>query len=101
MKEQEGRKSASKEIKIYPKGYDMFCENCNEKTYCLYLTRIGNFCGKCEDERRKFMERIDTCCEFCGRPLTVRLIKDGEIHYFCQWCGTYVKIPLTREEKGR
>jgi len=47
------------------------------------------------------MEQKRKCCDFCGRPLTVRLIKDGEIHYLCQWCGTYVKIPLTREEKGR
>jgi len=47
------------------------------------------------------MEQKRKCCEFCGRPLKIRLIKDGEIHYLCQWCGTYVKIPLTREEKGR
>ena len=99
MKEQEGRKSASKEIKIYPKGYDMFCENCNEKTYCLYLTRIGNFCDKCEDKRRKFMERIDTKCEFCNIPLTIRFVSGGKVYCYCHRCGLLVVLPLSAEAK--
>ena len=99
MKEQEGRKSASKEIKIYPKGYDMYCENCGKKTLCLYLTRVGNFCDKCEDKRRIFMERIDTCCEFCNIPLTIRFMSDGKVYCFCPRCGQLAVLPVTDEAK--
>ena len=98
MKETNGRRLDFEVIKYYPK-YDMLCDNCNEKTYCLYLTRIGNFCGKCEDERRIFMARVDTCCEFCNIPLAIRFMSDGKLYYFCPICGLLAVLPVTDEAK--
>ena len=99
MKKPEEKRLVFSEIKFYPKGYDMFCDNCGKKTLCLYLTRVGNFCDKCEDKRRKFMERIDTCCEFCNIPLAIRFMSDGKLYCFCPRCGLLAVIPVTAEAK--
>ena len=83
------------------KGGKLKCDNCNEKTYCLYLTRIGNFCDKCEDKRRKFMERIeiDNKCEFCNIPLTIRFMNGGKVYCYCHRCGLLAVLPVTDEAK--
>ena len=99
MKETNGKRLDFEVIKYYPKGYDMFCDNCGKKTLCLYLTRIGNFCDKCEDKRRKFMARVDTCCEFCNIPLTIRFVNGGKVYCYCHRCGLLAVLPLSAEAK--
>ena len=31
----------------------MECEKCGKQTCCIYVTRVGKLCFKCEDGRRK------------------------------------------------